>query len=231
MIRILIAEDHGIVRQGLRALLAQQSDFLIVGEATTGLDVLRLANELSPDLLLLDLMLPEVSGLEVTRQLCQAHPRLRILILSMHADIAYMAQAFQSGAAGYILKGSDSAELIQAIRTIIQGGRYLNPPWTEADLLQQCSQPATVLMDRYNRLTPREREVLSLAAHGLSSSQIGGRLSISPRTVEVHRANLMRKLDLHSHAELLHYAMERGILLPTPACELPKPPGAGAAIS
>lgn len=213
-IRILLVDDHSIVRQGLRALLDREKDLQVVGEGASGLGVVELVRELHPDVVVLDLMIPDVNGLEITRSLCRARAGIRIIILSMYSNEAYVANALRNGARGYVLKGSGAGELLSAIRLVMTGKRYLSSSLSEKTIEEYLARSSDTSMDLYEKLTTREREILSLAAHGMTNTEIGGRLFISPRTVEVHRANLMRKLCLRSHSELLRYALGRGILLP-----------------
>ena len=210
-ITILLADDHHVVRQGLRALLENQSDCLVVGEATYGQEVVTLVDRLRPDVLLLDLMMPDLNGLFVLRQVVECAPKTRVIILSMYNNVAYVSEALREGAAGYVLKTSRADELVLAVREVAGGRRYLSPPVTEKLVEQYRQSKNCALLDRHETLTTREREVFYLVAQGLSNAEIADKLFISPRTVETHRANLMRKLDLRSHMELIRYAVLRGI--------------------
>jgi two-component system, NarL family, response regulator NreC len=209
---IVLADDHAVVRQGLRALLEKEPGFSIVGEAADGLKVADLVKSLSPSVLVLDLMMPGLGGLDVTRQVVRRSPQTRIVILSMHANDAYVLEALRSGAAAYVLKDSSASELVRAIREVTAGRRYLTPPLSESAIRAYMERTKCAEIDPYEALTPREREVLHLAAEGLSSAEIAGRLGISPRTAESHRASVLRKLDLHSQTDLIRYAIRRGIL-------------------
>ncbi len=211
-ISILLADDHTILRQGLAALLDAEPDFTILGEASTGLEALQKVQDLDPDVLVLDLVLPDIHGLEITRQVRRQHPRTRIVVLSMYAKEAYVLEALNSGASAYVLKGSDARELVQAIRQAVQDSRYLSPPLSEQSLEAYIQLARGQDFDPYETLTNRERQILHLAAGGCSSNEIARRLTISPRTVEVHRAKVMSKLDLHNQSELVRYAIQRGIL-------------------
>jgi DNA-binding NarL/FixJ family response regulator len=211
---IVLADDHPIVRQGLRTVLEAEPDLTIVGEAADGLETVELAVRLRPQVLILDLMLPGLSGLEVTRQVHQRSPQTRVVILSMHANEAYVLEALRNGAAAYVLKEAGAAELVQAVREVTAGRRYLSPPLSERAIEAYVEKAAAIPLDQSETLTTREREVLHLAAEGHSNPEIAARLGISPRTAETHRANLMRKLGLHSQTELIRYAMRRGILPP-----------------
>ena len=211
--RILVADDHEIVRQGVRAVLEAQPEFTVVGEATSGLEVPGLVDRLRPHVLILDLMMPGLNGLEVTRQLHRQFPGLRILILSMHGTESYVLEALRSGAAGYLLKTGSSAEILEAVRTVVAGKRYLSPPLSER-AIEAYAERAQGASDVYETLTTRERAVLQLVAEGHSNNAAAERLGISPRTVETHRANVMRKLGLQSQVDLVRYTLRRGILPP-----------------
>ena len=212
MTTILLADDHRIVRQGLRALLEAEPDFSLVGETGDGLEAIQLAERLQPDIIVLDLMMPGISGLEATRQIGDNCPQTRIIILSMHADEAYVLETLRNGASGYVLKDSSADDLVRAVREVEAGRRYLSPPLSERAIEAYTRKAQETSMDPYEELTNREREVLHLAAEGHSSTEIAERLSISSRTVETHRANMMRKLDLHSQTDLIRYALKRGII-------------------
>ena len=211
MITILLADDHSIVRQGLRALLEVEPDFCIVGEAADGLEVTQLIEYLQPDVLVLDLMMPGLDGLEVTRRVNQRSPQTRVIILSMYGNEAYVVEVLRNGAAGYVLKKSTADELVRALRAVVAGQRYLSPPLSEQTIETYMQKADESTQDLYDLLTTREREVLYLVAEGHTNAEIAARLFISPRTVEMHRANLMRKLDLRSQADLIRYALRRGI--------------------
>jgi len=212
MTAIVLADDHTIVRQGLRLLLEAEPDFSVVGEASDGLEVTGLVDRLRPDVLVLDLMMPGVSGLEVTRNVCQQFPETSVVILSMHADESYVLAALKNGAAAYVLKDAGADDLLQAVREVVQGRRYLSPPFSQVGIDAYTERAESTPLDVYDTLTSREREVLHLTAEGYSSTHVSGVLSISPRTAEAHRANLMRKLGFHSQADLIRYALRRGII-------------------
>lgn len=209
---IALADDHIVVRQGLRALLETEPDFRIVSEAGDGPEAVHLVERLQPDVLVLDLMLPGLSGLEVTRLVSQSSPKTRVLILSMYADEAYVLRALKNGAAGYVLKDSSAADLVQAVREVACGRRYLSPPLSERAIERYAQRAEGVTEDSYEMLTTREREVLHLAAEGHTGAEIAARLGISPRTAETHRANLMHKLGIHTQTDLVRYALRRGII-------------------
>lgn len=213
---LLLADDHPIVRQGLRALLAAETDLRFVGEAAEGLEALRLAERLRPDVLVLDLMMPGLNGLDVARQVARRAPETRVVILSMHAHEAYVLEALLAGASAYVLKESSSDELVKAIRAVTSGRRYLSPPLSEEALGAYSRRTGSLPPDPYHTLTAREREVLQLTAEGHSGADIAERLFISPRTVETHRANLMRKLKVRNQKELIRYALQRTPQAPGP---------------
>jgi two-component system response regulator NreC len=212
-IRIVLADDHRIVREGFRALLDAQKDFEVIGETGDGLDAIRLVEKLKPDVLLVDMMMPGLNGLEVTRQITQRGLPAKVVVLSMHSNEAYVLEAMKNGAAAYVLKDATSTDLIRAVHEAVAGRRYLSPPLSERAIevyLQKARTTET--LDQYETLTTREREVLHLSAEGHTNAEIAARLFISPRTVETHRANLMHKLGLRTHTDLIRYALRRGIL-------------------
>lgn len=211
--RIALADDHQIVRQGLRKLLEAEADFSVVGEAADGLTTVDLVERMRPDVIVLDVMMPDLNGLEVTRQIKQRSPETRVLILSMHTDESYVMEALRNGASGYVLKDSSASDLVEAVREVTAGRRYLSARLSDraVDAYIEGAK-AAVTQDVYETLTNREREVLQLAAQGCSNAEVAERLSISPRTAETHRANTMRKLGLRTQTDLIRYALKRGIL-------------------
>ncbi len=213
-VTILLADDHPVVRAGLRALLEMEADFKVVAEASDGLEAKTLVERLKPDVLIVDLMMPRLNGLEVTRYVAQAVPRTRALILSMHSNESYVLEALRYGARGYMLKQSDLGEVAQAVREILAGQVYLSAPLSQRTLEVYRSQSEST--DPYDSLTARQREVLQLAAEGRTAAEIADILVISQRTAEMHRASLMRKLGLRTQTDLVRYAMWRGILPPEP---------------
>lgn len=210
-IRILIADDHGVLRAGLRTLLNAEPDMTVVGEAADGYDAVRLAEELCPDVVLLDISMPGPGGIEVTRRLRQRLPQTRVLILTVHEDESMLREALRVGAAGYITKRAVESELINAIHAVWRGDLYVHPTMTRA-LLRDLQPPIIPPESPHEPLTPREIEVLRLIAQGYTNRQIAEALSISVRTVETHRANLTAKLHLSSRVELVRYAREHGLL-------------------
>jgi len=209
---IVLADDHQIVRQGLRALLSREADFRLAGEAADGHEALRLANTLRPDVIVLDLMLPGVGGLEVARQLRRGERPPRIVVLSMHSNEGYVLEAVRAGASAYVLKEAGADDLVRAIRAVAAGRRYFSPPLTEEAVEAYARKIGPAAADPYQSLTAREREVLQLTADGQSCTEIAERLFISARTVENHRANLMRKLGVRNQKELVRFAVERRAL-------------------
>ena len=210
--RIVLAEDHGVVRQGVRALLEKEPGFLVVGETADGLQVAELAERTKADVLVLDLVMPGLGGLDVARQVVRRSPRTRIVILSMHASEAFVVQAFRSGATAYVLKDSSAAELVRAIREVLAGRRHLSPPLSDKAIEVYMARAKEGEVDVYERLTTRERQVVHLAAEGLSNPAIGERLGISPRTAQTHRAHVMEKLGLRTRKDLIVYAVGHGLL-------------------
>ncbi len=208
---LLVADDHQVVRQGLCALLRTEPDFRVVGEAADGIETLRLVERLRPDVLLLDLMMPGLGGLEAARQTGQLSPRTRTVVLSMHSNEAYVVESLRAGAVAYVLKESGADELIRAVREAAAGRRFLSPAISQDSLAVYMRKAEKPSRDPYETLTVREREVFHLTAEGQSGVAVAERLFISPRTVESHRANLMRKLGLRNHKELIRYAVRRGM--------------------
>jgi DNA-binding NarL/FixJ family response regulator len=211
-VSILLADDHQVVRLGLRTLIEAEPDFKVVGEAKDGLEAKALAERLKPDVLIVDLMMPGLNGMEVARQARQLTPATRTIVLSMKSDEAYVLEALRNGAAGYILKQADVNDIVHAVRMVMDGQLYLSSQLSQRAIEAYRQKAEAATTDQYDLLTPREREVLQLVAEGHTSAAIAGRLVISPRTVEMHRANVMRKLGLRSQAELVRYAVWRGIL-------------------
>jgi DNA-binding NarL/FixJ family response regulator len=205
--RIVLAEDHQVVREGLRALLSAESDFEVVGEASDGAAAVALVEKLLPDLVVMDVGLAGLSGVEATRRLRKSHPQVQIVVLSMHDDAPTVDAALHAGARGYVLKGSGIAHLRQAIRTVLRGEVFLSPGISEYVLqgyLQAKGAPA-------DPLTEREREILKLVAEGRTGREIAERLGLKAKTVENHRARICEKLDIHTTAGLVRYALRSGI--------------------
>lgn len=206
MIRIALADDHSLVRAGLRSLLSQAGDMEVVAEAEDGRKALEVVVEHAPDVLVLDLGLPELNGLEVIARLRRTGSDTRVLVLSMHDDREYVARAFREGASGYLVKDAAEPELEVAVRAVRAGRRYVSPQ-VAGSLVDDLLSRSTMPDDPFDLLTPRQREVLQLISEGHSTAEIGKKLHISVKTVESHRAELMRRLDIHDVAGLTRYAM------------------------
>lgn len=212
MTTILLADDHAVVRQGLKALLEDEQDFTVVGEASSGLEAIRMCSKLKPEILVLDIMMDDISGIEVAHQIRETLPQTGIVILSMYADKKHVLEALKAGATAYVVKKSVSSELVQAVREVCVGHRYLGPSLADVVVDAYLEKMESGPSDPYDTLSIREREVLHLAAHGHTNAEISELLCISRRTVETHRANAMRKLNLNNQTDLLRYALLRGIL-------------------
>ena len=214
-VRVFLADDHPIVRDGLSSMLARHKEFQLVGETGDGLEVLPMVKRLKPDVLVLDLVMPGLGGLEIANQVREEVPFTRVVILSRHDNEAYAAAALQAGALAYVVKKSASEELLRAIRAAFAGEQYISPNLSTKALQEYQNQRSiSQETDPQKTLTPRERQVLHLVTEGLTNRQIAHRLEISPRTVEMHRANLTRKLGVQSAAELVRYALQHGIIPP-----------------
>ncbi len=215
VVRVLLAEDHTLVRKALRSLLEAETDIEVVGEAEDGREAVEQVGQLHPDLVLMDISMPSLNGLEATRQIRQRFPEVKVLVLTMHADEEHIFQILRAGASGYVVKKAAPSELISAIQTVYRGDTFLSPSVSRT-VVQEYIRWAEAMEgeDDYSRLTPREREVLQLIAEGHSNREMAGMLHISVKTVEGHRANLMDKLDLHSTAELTQYAIRKGVICP-----------------
>jgi RNA polymerase sigma factor (sigma-70 family) len=207
MIKIVLADDHTVVRKGFRMVLETQPEFQVIGEARDGLEAIRLVETLKPDVLVVDLMMPGINGLEVVRQV---HNHTRVVVLTMHDHESYVLEALRNGAYAYVLKDSTPKELVEAIQKAAIGQRYLSAPFAER-AIELYAQMNNAGDDPYESLSDREREVLQLAGQGYSNQEIGEMLQISSRTVEVHRAKLMRKLNMKGQTELIRYAIQRGL--------------------
>ncbi len=212
MIKLILADDHQVVRKGFKALLSIEPDLEIVGEAGDGYEALKLTEELQPDVLVLDLMMSGINGLEVTRQLNKKPGHTAIIILSMHSNEAYVLEALRSGAKAYVLKESPTEELMRAIHEVYCGRRYLSSSLTERVIEAYTKNTEAQAIDPYDQLTSREKEILQLAAQGHTNNMIASRFFISPRTVETHRTNFMRKLNLHNHSQLIQFAIRHGLI-------------------
>ena len=215
---VLLAEDHPVVREGLRAMLEAEGDFRVVGQTGNSSDVGGMVQELHPDVLVLDLIMPGIGGLNALRELARRRLSTRVVVLSMYANEAYVLEALQNGAGAYVLKQSEAAELVRGIREVAKGRRYLSPPLSQRAVEAYAKRAKGTIATKEAELTAREKEVLTLVGQGFTSAQIGERLFISVRTVESHRSNLTKKLGLHSQAEMVRTALRRELtpLDPTP---------------
>lgn len=210
-IRVFLVEDHTILRDGLRSLVTNTPDMQVVGEAADGRRAVRSVKKAAPDVVIMDVTLPEMNGIEATRQLVADSPGLKVIGLSVHADQRFVAGMFQAGAAGYLLKDCAFEELVGAIRIVMAGRTYLGTGVADVvvgDYTRRLKEPDSSV---FTRISPREREVLQLLAEGRSAKQIAGKLHVSVKTVETHRGQIMRKLDIHSIAELTKYAIREGL--------------------
>jgi len=209
-IRIFLADDHAILREGLRSLLEAHSDLSVVGEAADGRQAVRQAGRLRPDVVVMDIVMPELNGIEAAQQIRQLSPSTQVVILSMYAMTEHIARAFQAGARGYVLKESVGTELVDAIRAVCGGRRYLSPQITEVTL-DNLGRLATEAKSPLELLSAREREVLQLVVEGKSSAEIAAKLSLSTKTVETYRVRLMRKLNLRDLPALIRFAIQHGL--------------------
>ncbi|WP_446743385.1 response regulator [Silvibacterium acidisoli] len=213
MIRIALADDHTVLRAGLKMLLERQRDFEIVGEASDGRELLRVVDEVTPDVVVTDIGMPKLNGAEATSQIVTKHPGTRVIVLSMHSDEAYVLRALKAGARGYLVKESAEADLMSAIRTVHSGKAFFSPSISALlveDYVRQMRDRG--IEDSYDLLTSREREVLQLIAEGKSNKDIAQLLGLSLYTVETHRGNILGKLNLHSVPELILYAVRKGVI-------------------
>ena len=211
--RILLADDHGVVRKGLRFLLESEPDFEVAGEAADGRQAVDLAAELEPDVVVMDIAMPRLNGIDATDQIMRRHPRTGVIILSMHSDEEYLVRALSAGAKGYLLKDSAEADLVRAIRSVSEGKPFFSPAIAKAlleDYLRRLQQRG--LADSYDLLSDREKEVLHLLAEGKTNKEVATLLDLSPYTVETHRNRLMQKLNLHNTAEIVLYAVRKKII-------------------
>jgi two-component system response regulator NreC len=209
--KILLADDHTLVRRGIRALLETQAEVEVVGEAATGTEAVAQARALTPDVVLMDIGMPELDGLQATAQIKQALPHVNVLLLTIHDDANYLFRALQVGASGYILKGADVTDLRMALQAVHRGEVYLQPAVAKL-LVGDYLKRGAVSQTQIEELTPRQREILALIAEGLTNQQIADKLVLSPYTVATHRQNIMEKLGLHNRVELVRYAIEHGLI-------------------
>jgi DNA-binding NarL/FixJ family response regulator len=208
---ILIADDHGIVREGLKRLLEAESDFEVCAEASDGREVLTEVERTHPDVVVLDITMPQLGGLETLERLREQHPDLKVVLLSVHGEAPMVHSAAALGVNGYVLKNGQATEVVSAVRAVTRGGSYFSPP-VARELVEQIRAPRTDAPDPLGALSGREREVLKLIAEGLSAKEIGRSLSISAKTVEAHRTSLMRKLGARKATELVRVALRHGVI-------------------
>jgi DNA-binding NarL/FixJ family response regulator len=212
-IRVLVADDHGIVRKGLRFLLERQDDMEIVAEAADGREAVRLAEEFNPKVVVMDIGMPQLNGIEAAAQIVKRNPDTAVIILSMHAEDSYLVRALTAGVKGYLLKGTADEDLARAVRAVAQGKSFFSPTIAQMlaeDYTRHLQQKG--LQDSYDLLTEREREVLQLLAEGKSNKDVASLLNVSPYTVETHRTHIMQKLGLHNTAEIVLYAVRKKII-------------------
>ena len=213
-IRVLLADDHALIRSGIATLLQSNKDFVVVGEAEDGEEAVRKTGELKPTVVVLDLSMPKLSGIDATKQITKKYPEVNVLVLTMHENEEYVYQILKSGAAGYVLKSAGKDELIAAIRAAAKGDKFFSPRISQImaeGYVRRVEQAATEMSSGDVPLTRRELEVLALVVDGMTNQQIADQLFISPRTVDTHRTNIMQKLNIHDIANLVRYAIEHGI--------------------
>lgn len=216
-LRIVLGDDHTLMRQGLRKILEEKPEWEVAAEAGNGRDAVKKILEMKPDVAILDIAMPQLNGIEATRQITRRAPSVQVLILSMYSDEAYIIQALQAGARGYLLKDSADADLIRAVAAVAQGKSFFSPTVAKVmldDYVRHLAERG--ITDRFETLSEREREVFQLIAEGRSNKEVAEVLHLSPGTVETHRAHIMEKLDLHSTAEIVLYAVRKGVIAGAP---------------
>jgi two-component system response regulator NreC len=212
MLRILLADDHTIVRRGIRALLETQPEIQVVGEAATGAEAITQARALVPDVVLMDIGMPDGDGLSATEQIRHELPTVNVLLLTIHDDANYLFRALKAGAAGYVLKGAEVNELLNALHSVERGEVYLQPAAAKHLVGNYLKRASDAEQEQLRTLTPRQREILTLIAEGLTNQQIADKLVLSPFTVATHRANIMEKLNLHNRTALIRFALRHGLI-------------------
>lgn len=213
-LRILLADDHETVREGLKSILNAQDDMLVVGEATDGRAALAQARELLPDVVVMDVSMPGFNGVKATEAVVECCPQVKVIALTRHADDGYLQQLLRAGASGYVLKQSRAAELLQGIRTVARGGKYLDPTIAERVIgdYQRRASPAAAVSESGPPLSPREEEILRMTAWGYSNKETAAKLELSVKTIETHKANAMQKLHLHNRIDIVRFALMQGWL-------------------
>lgn len=212
MIRVVLADDHGIVRQGVRFLLEEQPDILVVGDFEDGAAAMEFVQRMRPDVLVADLMMPGLSGLDLIAGVRQSALHTQVVVLSMHVNVAHVAESLRNGAIGYVVKQADIRDLVAAVRAAAAGQQHLSPGIDPAAVTNYLRQSRAVQIDPLDTLSPRERQVLELVAQGHTNAEIAERLAVGRRTVETHRAHMMSKLGLESQADVIRFALRRGLL-------------------
>jgi len=213
--RVIVVDDHPLFREGIKKIIESTAKYEVVGEAGTGLEGLQMTKKLKPDLVLVDMSLPDQSGIELTRNILKFSSEIRILIVSMHSKVDYIVKAFQAGATGYLVKESAADMLLEGIDCVLKGNYYMDTKVSQKVVKKLVGIPkheTLVAADSYDSLTPREQEIMVLLAEGMSTNQIADKLFISPKTAENHRSSIMRKLEIHSTIELVRYAAKIGLI-------------------
>lgn len=213
-VTLVLADDHTILRQGLRALLEDEPDFRVLDEAADGLEALDLVSKLHPNILIVDIIMPRMNGLEVVRQVHEAYPDTKTIVLSMHAKEAYVMEAIKNGASAYVLKEAETGQLVKAVNEVMAGRKFLSAPLDERAIEAFFERVSQFAVDDFDLLTTREREIFQYVAEGMTSQEIAEQLSLSPRTVDVHRARIMQKLHLKTQTDLIRLALQKGIISP-----------------
>lgn len=211
-IKVMVVDDHTIVRDGICALLALVSDIEVIGEASSGTEALKMLKSLEPDVVLMDIAMPDMGGLEATRRICKEFPKIKVIALSQHDDKGFVFPVIEAGASGFISKIAASSELASGIRSVFRGDSYVSPSVAKVLIEDHQQKGSRGSRDPYNQLTEREQDVLRLAAEGRTTQEIADALVISPKTVEGHKTSLMTKLDIHNRTELIKYALRKGII-------------------